>query len=167
MSLQEKAKEHWLYNSCSGPVKIIGPCAGWKDHERYPGDLIGVNWGAKLIKPNIHVSKETEMFQNYDAGCLKITGDTWTIKGVEQIQIPSTWFSGVYALRIAKYLGYDEVRIFGIPADYMVPPEAGLSCVGRHSDESQKTGWEQHRDYFDNVTVFGGNLPKWFPELKD
>jgi len=154
-----------LIGSRSGQVKIIGPAEGWDEHERFPGDLMAANWAIKLVKPDMWVSRHCDMFQKVDSDCLKIHGDTWTAPGTYQIQIPNVWFTGVYAMRLAKMLGYEDIKIFGMPADYSIPPAAGLSNV--QPDESQRLGWEQHRDHFEGVKAYGGNLPIWFPELRD
>lgn len=143
----------------SGTVRIVGPAKSrFMDHS---GEILAVNRGAFYADPDVWVSKHTEAFRLKDLDCLKISGDTWTKPGIEQWRLSAVWFSGVFAMLVAKLLGYERILIFGMPADYSVP---ALGSGG--NDAAQKPGWAKYREYFDGVTVYGGNLPKWFPELR-
>lgn len=152
-------------NTKSGTVRIVGPAKGYEEYLDHQGEVMAVNRIIELIDADVFVSKETEMFQQYDVDCLKITGDTWTVPGVEHWRLSNVPFSGVFAFLVAKLLGYDRILIFGMPADYEVHKAKREWEGGQSQESTQHDGWNQYRQYFNNTTVFGGNLPRWFPEL--
>ena len=141
----------------------MGPGTGHEDHEAFDGEVMAVNAAIDFCEPDIWVSKHTEELLKKEHGCWKITGDTWTIPEVEQWKLANVGLSGVYALLVGKLLGYEKIRIFGMPALHGDHDHPDFNIIRQ---DSHYASWADYRQYFEGVTVHGGYLPIWFEELR-
>lgn len=148
-------------------MRIVGPAETWRDILKVPaGDTMVVNGAIQGPLADYWVSLHNEVFETYPSHVHKISGDSspggdewWNMKD-------RFMFSGVFAAMVGVLMGYDEIYIVGMPADYDVPYGRYMKGIYKPDGSRQKEGWQEYIEYFDNIRVLGGNLPKWFPHLK-